>query len=521
MIDLGAVAKKSRFVWALVVAMLLDLLAVAPIDLTNSDVGRHVINGQEMMRAFVGRGSWDVLFTNYYSYAYTDFPFVNHHWLSGVVFYYFDRMNGVEGLRALQFVIMGATFVVLCLWLGKKAGYAAMLCGVGLTIPLLITRSEVRPEAFTYLFVVLYLLILSHTRRTKTMSIPLIILLGILQMLWVNFHVYFILGIVLYGYFSLDWHRQAPFVSFYSWQHVMGLVVLLIASCINPYSVKALVFPFLILTEYGYDIVENKSLHFLLNWGMRNQQYTHMVFVDVLVLLSGLTIFWKKKLVFYWFLAAVFCAWASVAVRNTMLAGIFASVWFAVVLHEVYFAALAQAIKTTKAAIALLVVLCILVANLFVYGSWYGDRIKLHTSSVFVEEERARREFLQSNIKGPIFNNYDIGGYLIYTFFPKQKLFVDNRPEAYPVSFFKNEYTRIHEPAVFAKLDETYGFNSVIFQYRDVTGWAQGFLRNITQDKKWVPVYVDSRVVVFVKDNDRNKKVIDQNRLPPDVFQFR
>jgi len=45
--------------------------------------------------------------------------------------------------------------------------------------------------------------------------------------------------------------------------------------------------------------------------------------------------------------------------------------------------------------------------------------------------------FIDNNIKGPLFNNYDIGGYLIYHFYPQEKVFTDNRPEAYSVSFFE------------------------------------------------------------------------------------
>ena len=45
--------------------------------------------------------------------------------------------------------------------------------------------------------------------------------------------------------------------------------------------------------------------------------------------------------------------------------------------------------------------------------------------------------FKTENIKGSIFNNYDIGGYLIFNLFPNQKLFVDNRPEYILLIFLK------------------------------------------------------------------------------------
>ena len=57
----------------------------------------------------------------------------------------------------------------------------------------------------------------------------------------------------------------------------------------------------------------------------------------------------------------------------------------------------------------------------------------------------AAADFYKTNkIQGPIFNNYDIGGYLIFHLYP-EKIFVDNRPEAYPTSFFQDVYIPMQE----------------------------------------------------------------------------
>src|SRR5947199_72061 len=63
------------------------------IDLTTADLGRHITNGSILLH-----GSWtdkhEVLYTNFYSYTLPDQPFINHHWLSGVVFYFVYRISG-------------------------------------------------------------------------------------------------------------------------------------------------------------------------------------------------------------------------------------------------------------------------------------------------------------------------------------------------------------------------------------------------------------------------------------------
>jgi len=78
--------------------------------------------------------------------------------------------------------------------------------------------------------------------------------------------------------------------------------------------------------------------------------------------------------------------------------------------------------------------------------------------------------FKKEKIQAPIFNNYDIGGYLIYHLFPEEKVFVDNRPEAYPASFFEKIYVSMqNDEKIWRKKDEIYNFNVIFFFYRDYT----------------------------------------------------
>jgi hypothetical protein len=120
--------------------------------------------------------------------------------------------------------------------------------------------------------------------------------------------------------------------------------------------------------------------------------------------------------------------------------------------------------------------------------------------------------FIKENqISGPIFNNYDIGSYLIFYLFPKEKVFVDNRPEAYSNDFFQNQYIPMQEnEEVFEKIDKEKNFNSIIFYRLDYTPWAQNFLIKMTTNKNYSLVYVDEYSIVFLKNNEKNKNIIDR-----------
>jgi hypothetical protein len=141
-------------------------------------------------------------------------------------------------------------------------------------------------------------------------------------------------------------------------------------------------------------------------------------------------------------------------------------------------------------------------------------------SFVMYPHHRDGADFIKDNrLMGPIFNNYDIGGYLIFRLYPQEKVFVDNRPEAYPAEFFEQVYKPMqNNPQKFKEVSEKYNFNLVYFYRYDLTEWAQKFLVDLISNQDWVPVYVDEATIIFVKNDPKNKEVIDKYRLPEEMF---
>ena len=133
--------------------------------------------------------------------------------------------------------------------------------------------------------------------------------------------------------------------------------------------------------------------------------------------------------------------------------------------------------------------------------------------------QRSAQFFKQSGLKGPVFNNYDIGGYLIYHLFPIEKVFVDNRPEAYPDTFFEDIFFPMQEKeSVWSALDREYDFNVIYFFRHDRTTHAQQFLYQRVQDPDWVPVFVDDYTLILVKNRLENRVIIERFQLPRSMF---
>jgi len=110
---------------------------------------------------------------------------------------------------------------------------------------------------------------------------------------------------------------------------------------------------------------------------------------------------------------------------------------------------------------------------------------------------------------------------LIFYLYPKQKVFVDNRPEAYPSSFFKTEYVPMQEnDNIWTSLSNKYGFNVIYFYRLDYTPWAQPFLISRIKDPVWAPVYVDDYALIMLKRNPTNESIIKSHELPKELFRY-
>jgi hypothetical protein len=130
----------------------------------------------------------------------------------------------------------------------------------------------------------------------------------------------------------------------------------------------------------------------------------------------------------------------------------------------------------------------------------------------------AAAEFFRTqNLKGPMFNNYDIGGYLIYALFPDTKVFVDNRPEAYPAYFLTDVYVPAQEDnSKWQQLDSALHFNVIFFNWHDYTPAGQTFLISRINDPEWAPVFVDPYALIMVRRTAQHQDVISRFEIPKD-----
>jgi len=470
---------------------------------TNQDLGRHLLLGNYILTHHT------VPATNLFSYTHPDFPFLNHHYLSEVVFYLFYSFSGYLGLLVLTTILMLITWGVLFVFSTKRTPFFAVLLTSFILLPILFERTDIRPELFSYLFTALFTTILFKNREKAT---SLLFLLPVISLLWVNMHIYFFVGILLVAAFLLDAvvHKK-QLLTKETKRLLFILTLCMFATMINPQGLNGALYPLQTFQNYGYTIEENQTFFFLESLGF--QKPSVLPFKIAAVGLIALLILCRKRTrPIDVLLSLLMLIAAGAAVRNFPLFAIVLFYPFAYligVLSQMALKKYAQLESTT-------IQLCLLLILLPALFWQFSTTLSLRQVGFSVSEKMAPAiDFFEKNsLRGPIFNNFDIGSYLLYRLYPKERVFVDGRPEAYPASFFSLTYIPMQQdPSVFTAVDNTYHFNTIIFSHTDQTPWANTFLKTILVNQNWKILYLDSYSIILLKNTQENQNLIQKYLL--------
>ncbi|MGC8775879.1 MAG: hypothetical protein ACP5QN_01010 [Minisyncoccia bacterium] len=495
------------------------------IDLTTADLGRHLKNGALAIN-FIFNNPFEfnkLLKTNFYSYTYSDYFFINHHWVSGVIFYLIEKSFGFKGLSWFYIILSLVIFVLFFKLAQKNSNFITAALISLLLIPLIAERKEIRPEIFSYFFMALFFWILWHYSK-NLISSKWLFILPLTGIIWANFHIYFIFGLFLIGVFLLE---EIFILKLKNKNKIKNLSLTFIFTAlsflIQPNGLKGALYPLNIFKEYGYRIVENQPIWFLKKIGIINSNILLFELVFLLMIFSFilLLILNRKNFSFSLFLIGMtFGVMAFLALRNFTLFGFFVLVVLAYNFDKI-FKQINFSFEFNKFSKTFILILALVIIDFTIFNSRYEIFNKNKGIGLAFENNASIEFFKNQNIQGPIFNNYDIGSYLVYYLFPQEKVFVDNRPEAYPASFFQKIYIPMQENEnVWKKQDEKYNFNVIFFSYRDYTPWSQEFLINRIKDSNWAPVFADKYVIIFLKRNNLNKDIIQKYEIPKDFFKI-
>lgn len=476
--------------------------------LTNMDFAKLVRYGEVIVE------NGEVFKTNTFSYTHPDYPFVNHHWGVGVVFYGLHALGGFKALTMFVALMNLAAFLIMGLYALRKGNYWMVFTSLFLLLPLLASRTQPRPEAFSILFLVITLWLLHRYLQGETRH-KVIWVLPFIQLLWVNLHILFFLGLFVQGvvFLHLLINRAGR-------QKVVVFLYVLLASValsfVNPSGWEGFMYPLFIMQDIQYGVSENSPLFSLLY--KRSDTASILYYEAVFFLVALLLYFWIKtrRLKSHFYLVVWLAAFALLTLWR-IRADVFLAYVLVLTVSQVSALWEEKHRKTlNRWSISTFVIFAI---TLLVVGyARFNPYAYQKEPGLGIAEDMkgAARYFKEKGLEGPIFNNFDVGDYLIYHLYPKEKVFVDSRPEAYPPGFFKNKLLpAIKDQKEWLKLDTRYDFNVVFLAYHPQ---VKGMVERLFYDSKWFPAYYDKKFLIFLKrtaENDRfiRKELMDELTL--------
>lgn len=474
--------------------LLFSATATTSIDFTQ-DLGRHLKLGEIIIHT--GR----IPSTNLFSYTYPQFSFINHHWLSEVIFYVLYHNIHPFSLIVLKTLFVLAAFFFVIQTARNKSNIVSAILSTLVYFPLFLDRNYIRPELFGYLFyaIFIYFLVVRKRLNVYFFIIPFILLW------WVNMHISFIFGIVIGCCICISMYidlvkRGKPIKKLLIFASSFLIV------CINPHGIKGALYPFNIFGNYGYPIVENQNIFFL-SERISNQLISYFFIISPIIVVTIIFLFSRKKILEGLLLAGMFFI-SILQIRHfpfLVLTAIPFTAWTC----NSMFLYVKKIIKNQyfdRYYNFIILLLCFIIgfSSFFFFDNSYYKTFDIDKRFGFgyVEEnEKEATDFiLNHHLKENIFNNFDIGGYLAYRLYPTYRLFVDNRPEAYPSSFFQETYIRMQEDEklqndIFAK----YHIQTIILGHPEQASWAQTFLSRIQEDKNWKLVFLNSHFIIFTR----------------------
>ncbi len=498
--------------WSIIVLILLWLgwHLARPVDLFQSDLGRHIKNGELILQ-----GNWDILYKNYYSYTYPEYPFINHHWLFGVFCYVCWHFFGFSGLAFIYLIIELITFLLFfrC-W--QRYSTFPIACAFGLlSIPLICFRPEIRPEGISYLFCGLFCWMIDSFQQNRLRASSLIIGLCLIQVLWVNTHIFFLMGPIIT---CLFWwqafsHKQGEQTKVFQ-----TLIFFLIGMClVNPSGINGLLVPFTIDRAYFlFPTSENQSILSFFKFKSPIYDSAYEYFLVSFLMLNVVIFFlakregWKK----YILIIIINFILAAAAMKSVRLIGFYPFFWItssAFVFSQ--WMQYAETPKTRKNFEIGLVLLGILLSS-----SVNFDWNQKPFFGILPGNNNAAEFFKREKLSGVIFNNANIGNYLIFQLSPQQKVFLDMRIQPYPSDFLMNTYEQMNDET-WHQLERKYNFNVIFISFERSPG-AIKFLVHRLMDPSWAPVYYSKDAIIFLKRNNQNAPIIKRDELRPDKIMI-
>ncbi|HEY1221270.1 MAG: hypothetical protein ABSE42_09605 [Bryobacteraceae bacterium] len=462
---------------ALLALACLFLLGLFSTELADTDAWWHLATGRYIARthrlpvpdpfAYTTAGARDA----YPGEAATRRFNLTHEWLAQLAMYGFEAAGGVGAVVFWKALLLA----LLCGAVGWAAARrtGSLLWGIAAALAasaLAVEFAHDRPSILSYVFTAVFIAICERGSRLW--------LLPALSLVWANCHGGFFLGWVVVGAYTAEALLRRTDMR----RWLAASLATIAVSGANPNGFGAIE----AILRYRRSPLQAS----LIEWSPASLWGSPYVF-DLLLYAAVLAMIlsWRRVRPADWLMAAAFVAASLTAFRNEMLVGVLAPIliadyfpWKRPLPRVVRYAALAA-----------------LAAGL-VWGAGAGRFFQLRAAEWRFPVDAV--QFLREHgIRGPLFNTYEYGGYLIWRGEP---VFIDGRALSEQVF---QDYRAIlgsppGDPARGQTL-ERYGVTAIVangFEYNSGTLYPLVPALMSPGETGWYLIYEDPQALIFVRD---------------------
>jgi tetratricopeptide (TPR) repeat protein len=492
-----------RYAIILMTFLLLIVLSIFPIE--NSDIHSHLKIGEWILQH-------QQPLLDFNPFLSADLPASGwktwnaYQWLSRLIFYLLHSWGGPNALIIFKCLLLVLGFIFLFRIGLKKESYLINVLAMALTVITAQTRLVCLPELFSLFFICIYFYILQSYFKAPGRRIYL---LAVLQILWVNTHIYFPLGIIMILSFILSGlHRDRRMYL------VCGLSLL---SClVNPAGPAGMLAGFKLMSalrsrsNFANNILELRPLF---------SQIPQFSITPVLLFWTVTTLLGGLSFILNWRGAKFgqFALWLSLlmgAVLFRRLIGIFALVNMPVTVINLSAAGDKKNIGRCLEFLffAGLCFLLALAPNRFFQDA---PKVNLRTFGLGLSKlayPRRAVDFIEKvDLVGNMFNGYETGGYISWRLFPQKRAFIDATVGIYGAELFDDYARAIRLQLLPDELAAKYDLNYFLLMhaYPD----SQGLVANLFESDAWTLIYLDDISVIFIKNSPQNEPFIKSYRI--------
>jgi hypothetical protein len=439
-----------------------------------------------------------------FSYVAEGKPWIDSHWLFQSILYGAYSISGIPAVIWLRFPVVLLCFGLLFFTAYRREHFAISIGVCTLALCVCLQRFLLRPELFSLLFLAAFVFFTERWRRHPRTSLAAI---AVCQLAWTNAHGMHLVGIALLaaelageGFDLLAARRGSgvatPERSARDWRRKLGLLAVALAMLLpNANGFAGMLYPFTLLSELRgkpgvFGELGELASPFAGGWPALGS-LRFFYFSLVALVLAG-AIAQGRKLRFAHLLPALgFFYLSTLALRNMSLFAIVATPvairWLSGVADSLAAAGITARRRLRGVAAPLALVAMLAAIASVASGQLYSimgllRRFGPGVSPWFPE---AAVDYLERReIRGRIFNNPEIGGYLIWRLYPRHQVALDGRWEVYADPDLPR---RLGDPAEFERFAKERDVEVVILHrqstqlrglgpwLRRQPGWKVGF----------------------------------------------